>query len=52
MLTENELRTDSIPKIKVTPNEKRVIENRMAELGFKKYGKYVRYCIKKEMEGK
>lgn len=52
ILSDNELREEALPKTKITPTEKKVIEKRMSELGFKKYGKYIRYCIKKEMEGK
>ncbi|HID0878736.1 hypothetical protein [Clostridium botulinum] len=51
MLKDGALRTDSLPKIKVTPLERKEIEKRITELGFKKFSKYMRYCINKEMAG-
>lgn len=52
MISEGALRTDAIPKVKVTPDERKLIEERAEKLGFKKISQYVRYCINKEAEGK
>lgn len=50
MLKSGALRDDFLPKVRVTEDERKLVEKRVTEKGFKTLGEYIRYCINKEME--
>lgn len=49
MLEINKNKDTALPRVRVTADERKQIENRMLELGLKSIADYVRYCINKDL---